>query len=185
MRVQLAERHFPKFLALTAEETSLVQQRLVSAKVLKKDDSINTGEELFHKCRSAGLDHAGVVLTLARETSPVGLSAIEHLIGHPIVHWHKNARLNQETSTINKLRGVAVPRERPENTMVVVAFVPNPKKQNTAGWERFKLWKLGSTVAECVAAGMWPADVKWDLDRGFVTLAAANSPEALALSPME
>ena len=61
--------------------------------------------------------------------------------------------------------------------MVCVTRVANPKRAATASYDRYEHWVVGRTVAECIAAGMLGADVKWDTDKGFVTLASPDSPE--------
>lgn len=183
MRTQLAERHRPLFAALAVPEAELVHQRLMASCPdyrVARPTVPGSGEELFAMCQVAGLDHAGVVLTLARETSSTGRSAIEHLVGRAIRPWQETAAKQQADLPPPKPRGVAAVRAREEHTMVVVSHVPNPKKPGSAGHARFELWRVGALVSECIAAGMWPADVRWDLNKSFVVLADADSPEGQA-----
>lgn len=44
----------------------------------------------------------------------------------------------------------------------------NPKRAGTAGHERFAKYTDGMTVGEAIAAGVWAADIKWDLDKKFI-----------------
>lgn len=45
----------------------------------------------------------------------------------------------------------------------------NPKRAGSKSADRFNLYKAGQTLAEAVAAGASAADIKWDLDHGFIT----------------
>ena len=183
MRTILQERHRPLFATLGVPETHLVYARLMAARALPRElckVEPQSGDELFGLCQQAGLDHAGVVLTMARETSSLGLSAITRLVGRPIAPWQATAERQKAEAPAPRPRGVAAARPQTEHGMVVVSFVPNPKKPNSAGWERYKFWRVGALVSECIAAGMWPADVRWDLGKSFVVLASASSPEGQA-----
>lgn len=63
-----------------------------------------------------------------------------------------------------------------------VAYGPdnNPKRPGTAGHQRFALYVDGMTVSEALAAGIWGADVAWDIEHGFISVtggtAAVPSP---------
>ena len=56
----------------------------------------------------------------------------------------------------------------------------NPKRPGTAGHQRFALYTDGMTVSEALAAGIWGADISWDLGKGFISVTggtpAAASP---------
>jgi hypothetical protein len=56
----------------------------------------------------------------------------------------------------------------------------NPKRAGTAGHSRFALYTDGMTVEAAMAAGIWGADIKWDMDKGFIRIeggvAAAPAP---------
>lgn len=178
MRTVLAERHRPLLAGMPMEQVRLLHTRLVQHRALRGELArrpVESGEELFELAAAAGLDHAGVVLTLARETSPLGLACIERLVGRPVHPWS-----DTRPALPPRPRGVAVARVRPESAMVVVSFVPNPKRPNTAGWERYKIYRVGALVSELVADGMWPADVRWDLERSFVVLASPDSDDGRA-----
>ena len=47
----------------------------------------------------------------------------------------------------------------------------NPKRAGTKSGERFAKYVAGQTLAQVVAAGVSPADVKWDIDHGFIKAA--------------
>lgn len=44
----------------------------------------------------------------------------------------------------------------------------NPKRGASA--ERFRLYKADMTVEAAVAAGVTPADIKWDVSKGFIAV---------------
>ena len=52
-----------------------------------------------------------------------------------------------------------------DSTIVVLAE-ENPKRGEAA--KRFKLYKKGMTVDEYVEAGGFRADIKWDVEKGFI-----------------
>ena len=179
VRTMLQDRHLPKFQALPPDVAALVCQRLIANGGLPvHQPTVHSGDELFEVCRERGLDHAGVVLSLARETSHQGLRAIETLVGRPISPW-ASSTADKAAAATPKPRGVAAPRVHETDPMVVVFVPSNPKRPGTEGWRRFELWKIGYTVAELKAEGLWPADVKWELERDTVKLAPPGSPEAL------
>ena len=56
----------------------------------------------------------------------------------------------------------------PAPTAHITTIVPNPKRGDSAA--RFALYTLNMTVAEALAAGVWPADLRWDLAHKFIEL---------------
>jgi hypothetical protein len=177
MRTLLTDDHLSRFAALGEQGTALVLARLRQHGGLPRSmagrpivDGPTTGEELFSMCREAGLDQAGVVLSLASETTPAGIAAIEALVGRPIHHWARTAQAARDAAPRATPRGVAVPRAKDYDQKFVVAVVPNPKKIGSSTHLRFQNWVVGRTVAECMAAGLTRADADWDVGRGFVTL---------------
>ena len=46
----------------------------------------------------------------------------------------------------------------------------NPKKAGSKGAERFALYTDGMTVGEALNAGVWAADITWDIGKGFIKL---------------
>lgn len=174
MRTILDERHQPRFEALSPICASLVLERLKQHCALRTSTGpVSSGAELFALCRDAGLDHAGVVLTLATETSRPGLQAIEVLVGHPIVEWSATVAARAATAPKLPARGVAVQKPRDVDGKFVVSVVPNPKKPGSATHIRFAQWVVGRTVAQCMSAGLTRADVDWDVSRNFVVLGDA------------
>lgn len=182
MRTGLADAHQPVFAALSGEQARLVYARLSAQRALRiasQSTPPTSGEELFRICQIGGLDRARIALSLARETTPVGVQTLEIIAGCPVRPWAATVRAQQEGRPAPAPRGAATSRPRDTDAMVVVSYVPNPKRPGTAGHVRY-IWRVGALVSELIAEGMWPADVKWDLDRGFVKLASASSPEGQA-----
>lgn len=174
-RPVLQERHLPHFVALDHLEVTRAVARLQGDMLLPRTVVPHpaTGEWLFETCRSAGLDHASVVFPLCREHDSVGLSALEKLVGRPLIVWRRP--VHAPRPTIVTRDGAPVP-PRSAGTfspdMVVMSRVPNPKKAGSSTWLRYRLWVPGQTVAQCMAAGLTRADVLWDIDeaRRFVVL---------------
>ena len=173
MRTILGERHQPRFEGLSPEGATLVLDRLVGCGALRRSaPRVQSGGELFEVCRLAGLDHAGVVLTLAAETSVVGLRALEQLVGRPISPWAESVEARQALVEKPPTRGVAAAAAapRPGDAQWVVAVRPNPKKPGSDTHVRYAQWVVGRTVRECLDAGLTRADLAWDVTRGFITL---------------
>ena len=66
----------------------------------------------------------------------------------------------------------------------------NPKRAGSKGHERFALYEAGKTVADTIASGVWPADIKWDLEKSFIeivggTVAPAADPAVAEASTEE
>jgi hypothetical protein len=172
MRTLLSTRHLPAFEALEGNNISRIVDRLTSNKDIEKGTTAVTGAELFEICKRAGLDQARVVLALARETDDIGVKTIEVLVGKPIQPWQP--KWERPTKAPTQVR---VPRPNisglpnPTLDMVVTAVMPNPKKPSSESYARFAKWKVGLTLRQCLEAGITRGDVKWDTERGFVTLA--------------
>lgn len=56
--------------------------------------------------------------------------------------------------------------------MIVTYVGPNTKQPRSAVFQRYKGYAVGITVEQALAAGVRIGDVRWDVDRGFITLAA-------------
>jgi hypothetical protein len=180
VRTVLGEQHQPRFAGLSPEGAALVLSRLVDCGALRRTTPrVESGLELFEVCRLAGLDHAGVVLTLAAETNMVGLRALEQLVGRPISPWAESVEAARAQVEKPPVRGVAAAAAapRPGDGQWVVAVRPNPKKPGSDTHARYAHWVVGRTVRECLAAGLTRADLAWDVTRGFVTL-SDTPPEA-------
>ena len=123
-----------------------------------------TAELLVDLLAARKMDHAGLLRPMFRETSPHGVSAMEHLIGKPFTR--PQPKIRHATTTFNG----RAPRARPADNRVISAIVSNPKKPGSASYDRFAKYREGMTVSEAIAAGVTMADVKWDSERGFICL---------------
>ena len=63
----------------------------------------------------------------------------------------------------------------------------NPKKAGSKGAERFALYTDGMTVKEAIDAGVWAADITWDIGKGFIALEGGThkAPKAPKAAPAE
>lgn len=150
-----------------------------------------TGEELA--VRVSHLSHAEVVLSMARATAPVAVSAVEKLIARPIYHAARGesglvpdtdvagrplqAPVSQRRGEVPRMEivrpGIGITRavgtyKYQHDPRIVVHVTPNPKRPGSAAHERYKLWTVGRTIDEHLASGITRADVRWDEKQGFV-----------------
>lgn len=57
-----------------------------------------------------------------------------------------------------------------QDKKIYILVDKNPKREGSAAWERFKLYRNGSTVATTLEKGVWPADIRWDVKQKFIEL---------------
>ena len=55
---------------------------------------------------------------------------------------------------------------------ITVLAEKNPKRMNTASYNRFALYRDGMTVAEYLEAGGRKSDIRWDTERAFIAIQA-------------
>ena len=70
---------------------------------------------------------------------------------------------------------VATPRgPLPDNAKrkITVLSKENPKREGTASWQRFKLYKSGMTVGDFIGKGGTMGDIRWDQKHGFIKVSA-------------
>ena len=67
-------------------------------------------------------------------------------------------------------RGPKGSRSFPKDAVINILVDANPKKPSSASYARFELYEDGMTVAEASEAGIKPADLKYDLDKGFISI---------------
>ena len=53
---------------------------------------------------------------------------------------------------------------------VITVLVANPKRPNTASYDRFALYTVGITVGEFIAKGGRRADLAWDAKHAFISV---------------
>ncbi len=127
----------------------------------------DTAQALLDRLTLSRLDHASIVVPLCRSATR---STLETLIGHPVVLCAP--RGSHSVAARARPRSPAQVSAAATDTRTVLTIVPNPKKPGTASFERFRAYVVGETVAEASKRGLTTADLKWDLERGFVTLGA-------------
>lgn len=58
-------------------------------------------------------------------------------------------------------------------TDTIVSVAPNPKKPGSSTRERYEHWRVGETLTQARARGLTMADIKWDIEHGFVVVRSA------------
>jgi hypothetical protein len=171
MRTMLEDRHLPHFTALDAEQTRRVWACVRAAWPADVDatESIEDPVQLFQACRGAGLDHARVVLALARQHDAVGTAAIAALVGRPIAPWLPPAPVVAAPVPVAAL---ATPSGAyAADSRVVLAVAPsNPHRPGTDAFEDYARWRVGRTLAQHVAAGMPRRALRRGLRNGWVVV---------------
>lgn len=164
----MLSKYQENFASLTAEEAALLSRHIARA---TGDESFrsDSGEHIFRHAKNIGMTHAAVVLAVAPDPSPEAVVLLEKLVGKPIVRPEQAApeRAAPRAPRTPAPRGNA---RRGVDPRVIDSVKPNPKKPSSASWARYELYRVGMTVDEFVAAGGTTADVKWDLDKGFITI---------------
>lgn len=103
--------------------------------------------------------------------------------------WHRREE-NRRTSVMNAQTGGTATAEKPADAAPKkiagrdptqkIAFGQdkdkkaygkdnNPKRAGSKSADRFNLYKAGQTLQQAVDAGCSAADIKWDLDHGYIT----------------
>lgn len=155
----ILDRYKPNFDALDQDQI----RHLTKAMQTPYEEPL-TGADLFEIYSEAGYDQADVVMSLATDTSVLGIQVIETLIGKPI----QRRALPASSGTARKTRGPAVRKSDPRR--IVYVSPTNPKREGTASHARFALYVEGMSIDEFVQAGGTIADVKWDSERGFIKI---------------
>lgn len=174
MKTMLQERHRPLFASLAPEQMALVWNRVVEAwpadmrKFLGSEPS--SPGDLFEVCREAGLDHARVVLSLAREIQPLGITAIETLVGRPILPWAATVEAEERIRNPPKARPAPPPVKPPDARMVELVQKPNPHREGTGMWKAYEKWEVGKTVGELTQRGMPARSIRRDVRHGYVVV---------------
>lgn len=165
MRTMLQERHRPYFISLNSEQMDLVWRRVVEAWPVDMREFLGTPPgcptNLFETCRMAGLDHARVVLALAREHGTLGRSTIETLVGHPIVPWAETVEAARPPSPnrfvippIKEGEEDSELQKTLDRSIVISVQEENPHREGTRAWTEYRRWVVGKTVGELIQRGM-------------------------------
>jgi len=62
------------------------------------------------------------------------------------------------------------PRTDYEGKRIHILVDGNPKREGTASYERFALYKKNMLVTEAIAAGVRRADLDWDQKHGYIEI---------------
>ena len=57
-----------------------------------------------------------------------------------------------------------------QSQKITVLVKENPKRKGTNAFDKFALYKKGMTVAQYVELGGSPTDVRYDVDREFISI---------------
>lgn len=74
-----------------------------------------------------------------------------------------------------KVKAPAEPRKIagfPKTAKITLAVTENPKRKGSESHTRFAKYKNGQTIEAYIAAGGTAGDVKWDLEKGYIKIAA-------------
>lgn len=133
-----------------------------------------TGSSLVEWCLDNKIDHYNLVMPLVKTTAPEQVSTLEHLIGHPITRVGARLPRKLTRQTPNALKTKTqksnTSREKILAMTVTAIMEKNPKAKGSDSYVRFRLYKVGMTVAEYIEAGGKFADIKWDEPRGYISL---------------
>lgn len=156
-----------RYLALRlAQHSSEIVEHLPPT--LAESSASFTGDMLYDACHSAGLFQCEVVMAVAADAAPAAVRALETFVGHPLrapeeSRQEREKRVLAPVETPSKKRTVSDPR-------VVLTVAANPRREGTAAHAGYDCWAVGSTVDECIAAGLPPRYVRKDVARGRVTI---------------
>jgi hypothetical protein len=56
------------------------------------------------------------------------------------------------------------------DSKIKVLVDTNPKREGSASYKRFAIYKSGMTVAEAIAKGLTRPDLNWDVDHQFISI---------------
>ena len=138
------------------------------------------------------IEHVDVVLALASASPEI----IEILMGEPITrgpasrgkdqsapHTRPNGSKSAGGKRVAKNElGEPIAAPAADDPRIVATVKPNPKKASSKSFVRYAIYYPGISVKEFIVAGGLKADVKYDVEHGFITLqspeewAAANPP---------
>jgi hypothetical protein len=159
----MLDRYRDNFAALTPEEATHAASAI--ARRHPTFPSATTGTALYDACASVPLDQADVVLSMARDSSAIGVVCLEKIVGSPI------QRPTQKQPRTPKPKTPRAPRpELRDDRVVRLIATDNPKRPGSASHARFALYRDGMSVQEFCRLGGTRADVKWDAERGYISV---------------
>lgn len=156
-------------------------ERLAQPDLTEEFDLLQSETELrdFYSKKSSRI--LSLMTRLASEVPEDPAEVIRQIV-HDRDHYNdgltekKERHMSGETEEKTKKRGAY-----PEDAVITMgsdsegnAYGPenNPKRKGSASFDRFALYSDGMTVAQFVDAGGRTADLKYDADKGFISVAA-------------
>ena len=110
-----------------------------------------------------GLGQADVVLALLRGQDPLLHRAAEALVGRPIYKL--------PPQTVRELPKTPAPPEvPPADRRVILEVAPNPRLPTTPAFQRYRLFRRGSTVAQVLMRGVTRKDLREATRGGWIRL---------------
>lgn len=134
-----------------------------------------TGRELAEACAREGISPHAAAIRLLSAPEPYIAPLVTSLAGTRI------QKIPLGECAIDPLTGRlrATPAQRPpgaraprrtHDPRIVISVAPNPKREGSLAHRRYAHWRVGETVSACLEAGLTQADVRWDVERGYVRL---------------
>lgn len=172
----MLDKYIPNFETLTDAQAAHLAGRLT---VPHAEDWVPSGRSVYDLAASAGLDQADVIMSVASDPSPVAVQIVEALIGRPLEVVKRGvSAFDPVTNKLKTVEGTEPARQRGRSSAavrrsdprVIAGVVSNPKKPGSATHARFELYRPGMTVDQVCALGVTTADVRYDVDHGFITL---------------
>ena len=82
----------------------------------------------------------------------------------------------KKSATKARQARAVIAKAKPEKAAATEAKIKllvkdNPKREGSASYNRFELYKSSKTVSEFIAAGGTRADLAWDAARGYIAIA--------------
>lgn len=179
---QMPDEQIHAIWKLSEEQAELVWKWLEERSIkFPKKTAIPKGEDrkkaLILALLKARMDQADVIMAMVRDSSVQGVKTIEDIVGKPITRLQEKAHRASEKKK-EKAAGARAARSRKsvafEATDTIHLLVKeNPKKKGGAPYERFEKYKEGMTVGDALAAGVFEADIQWDVGHKFIELKGA------------
>lgn len=169
----MLQRYLPAFQQLTPDETGHVVTRLLQRG--HELPATTDGLTLFNLCEARGMMQSDIVLSMSRDSTQLGVASLEKLVGRPLRRVPELPAIDAPHKTPNKPgpKQVRARTARVDNR-VITSVAKNPKKEGSAAWKRYKLYKVGQTLDGSVQAGVTRADIRWDLAQGFIKVRSAK-----------
>lgn len=158
----------------------VVEQEITS----RGEEVIHTEPPLIETCKAAIVGPASAIAAAAAPSTALAVVKQEGtaVVKKPVI----SARMLKTwgRSVKGDKANILLPGVHPDfaGDLVITKLVDNPKLPNKAPWLRFAKYRNGMTVAEYVkacerltTAKVSQADLKWDVNHGYIRVTAAES----------